>query len=68
MEAAAKAAADREAAEEALRQKRAAEREKMAAKRAAGDTDEVIPMTAAAVQKTEHEKILQRLNWLHKRV
>jgi acetyl-CoA decarbonylase/synthase complex subunit delta len=67
-EAEAKDAADREAAEEALRQKRSAERDKMAAERAAGDTDEVIPMTAAAVQKTEHEKILQRLNWLHKRM
>jgi len=67
-EAAAKAAAERDTAEEALRQKRSAEREKMAAERAAGDADEVIPKTAAAVQKSEHEKILERLDWLHKRV
>ena len=67
-EAASKAAADRDAAEEAMRQKRAAEREKMAAERANSGEDEVIPMTAAAVQKSENEKILERLNWLHKRV
>ncbi|BBO68740.1 hypothetical protein DSCA_26700 [Desulfosarcina alkanivorans] len=67
-EAAAKAAADREAAEDALRQKRAAEREKMAAKHAAAGTDEPVPMTAAAEQKSEAEKILSRLNWVHRRV
>ena len=67
-EAAAKAAAERGATEDALRQKRAAEREKMAAQRAAGDTGKVIPMTPAAVQKTEAEKILEKLNWVHRRV
>ena len=42
--------------------------DKMAAERKTGDADEVIPKTAAAVQKSEHEKILERLNWVHKRV
>ncbi|WP_319407558.1 acetyl-CoA decarbonylase/synthase complex subunit delta [uncultured Desulfosarcina sp.] len=67
-EAAAKEVAEREAAEDALRQKRAAEREKMAAQHATGEKDRVIPMTAAAEQKTEPEKILARLNWIHRRV
>jgi acetyl-CoA decarbonylase/synthase, CODH/ACS complex subunit delta len=67
-EAAAKAVAEREAAEDALRQKRAAEREKMASGRATGETGKVIAMTPAAVQKTEAEKILDRLNWVHRRV
>jgi acetyl-CoA decarbonylase/synthase complex subunit delta len=67
-EAAAKAAAEREAAEAELRQKRAAERAKMAAERGGGDEATVIPMTAAAEQKTEAEKILDKLNWVHRRV
>ena len=67
-EAAAKAAAEREAAEDALRQKRAAERVKMAAERGAGDADAEIPMTAAAEQKSEAEKILEKLQWVHRRV
>jgi acetyl-CoA decarbonylase/synthase complex subunit delta len=67
-EAKAKAAADREAAEEALRQKRAAEREKMAAQRTGSSQEAVIPMTAAAEQKSEPEKILAKLNWVHRRV
>ena len=67
-EAAAKAVAEREAAEDALRQKRAAEREKMAAQRAASDKGKVIPMTPAAVQKTEAEKIMEKLKWVHRRV
>jgi acetyl-CoA decarbonylase/synthase complex subunit delta len=67
-EARAKAAAEREAAENELRQKRAAEREKMAAERTAAHRDEVIPMTAAAEQKTEAEKILDKLNWVHRRI
>jgi len=67
-EAAAKAAAEREAAEDELRQKRAAEREKIAAKHAAAKTDEVISMTAAAEQKSEPEKILAKLQWVHRRV
>lgn len=67
-EAAAKAAAERDAAEEALRQKRATEREKMAAERKTGTADKVVPMTPAVEQKSEPEKILERLNWVHKRV
>jgi acetyl-CoA decarbonylase/synthase complex subunit delta len=67
-EAAAKAKAERDAAEDALRQKRAAEREKLAAKRPAGEEDEAVSMTAAAIQKSESEKILDKLNWVHRRV
>ena len=67
-EAEAKAKAERDAAEDALRQKRAAERDKMAAQRTAGEKDEAVSMTAAAVQKAEHEKILEKLNWVHRRV
>ena len=67
-EAAAKAAAEREAAEDALRQKRAAEREAHAAQRATGAKDEVIAMTPAAEQKSDVEKILDKLNWVHRRV
>ena len=67
-EATAKAAAERDAAEESLRQKRAAERAKMAAKRKTGATDKVVPMTPAIEQKSEPEKILARLDWVHKRV
>jgi acetyl-CoA decarbonylase/synthase complex subunit delta len=67
-EAAAKAAAAREAAEDALRQKRAAERGKLAAERATADTGKVIPMTPAVMQKSEADKILDRLNWVHRRV
>ena len=70
-EAEAKAAAEelaaREAEEDALRQKRAAEREKMAAKRDKGEAEEVA-LTAAAVQKDANEKILDRLNWVHRRI
>ncbi len=68
----ASAAADRakrDAAEDELRQKRAAEREAMDAKRAAaaGDEEEV-PMTAAAEQKDQVQKILDNLKWVHRRV
>ena len=67
-----KAAADdkakREADEEELRQKRAAEREAHAAKRAASGTDEAVSMTAAAEQKSDLDKMLERLNWVHRRV
>ena len=63
-----KAAADREAAEDALRQKRAAEREAHAAKRTTGEAAHVIAMTPAAIQKSESEKILEKLNWVHRRI
>ena len=67
-EAAVKAAAERQAAEDTLRQKRAAEREKMATERAAGEGAKVIPMTPAAEQKSEADKIIEKLNWVHRRV
>jgi acetyl-CoA decarbonylase/synthase complex subunit delta len=66
--AAADARAKRETEEEELRQKRAAEREALAAKHAASATGEEVSMTAAAEQKSELEKMLERLNWVHRRV
>ena len=66
--AAADAKAERDAEEDALRQKRAAEREKLAAKRAAAHAGEEVSMTAAAEQKSDLEKMLDRLNWVHRRV
>lgn len=63
----AKARAERDAAEDELRQKRAAEREKLAAARAAESSDEPVSMTAAKEQKDEMTRIVERLNWLHKR-
>ena len=63
----AKAKAKREAEEDELRQKRAAEREALAAKREKAEGEEV-PMTAAAEQKSENDRILERLNWVHRRV
>jgi len=62
----AEAKAKRETENEALRQKRAAEREALAAERTEEESAEV-SMTAAAVQRTETEKIIQKLNWLHRR-
>ena len=61
------ARAKRDAEEDELRQKRSAERAALAAKRKKAEGEEV-PMTAAAVQKSENEKILERLNWVHRRV
>jgi acetyl-CoA decarbonylase/synthase complex subunit delta len=61
------ARAKREAEEDALRQKRAAEREKLAAERSSDEGADV-PMTAAATQKSENDKILEKLNWVHRRV
>ncbi len=64
--AAAEAKAKREAEEDELRQKRATERESLAAKRQkANEVDATI--SAATVQKSETEKILERLDWLHRR-
>jgi len=68
-EAKAKAEADarakKAAEEEAIREQRAKEREKLAAqhKTAPGE----VAMTAAAVQKTQQDKLLERLNRIHKR-
>ena len=67
-QAAAKAAevAKREAEEQSVREKRAKEQEARRTKKVVGDVEEV-PKTAAKVQKTELEKILETLNRIHKR-
>ena len=61
----AKAARDDE--EKELQAKRAKERALLAASRPAREDDEEETITAAAVQKTEQEKILEMLNRFHKR-
>ncbi len=72
--AAAKAKADKEAVakreeeENALRLKRAAEREKQAAERAKTDKGKVVPMTAATEQRSQNEKIIEVLNRIHRRI
>ena len=68
-EAAAKAAgvAKREAEEESIREQRAKEQEKRQANMVVGDIEE-IPKTAAKIQKTELEKMLETLNRIHKRI
>ncbi|RJP41678.1 MAG: acetyl-CoA decarbonylase/synthase complex subunit delta [Desulfobacteraceae bacterium] len=58
----------RDAEEQALREKRAREREEMAAKRAAGHKEGAVSMTAAAQQKTELDKILERLDRIHRKI
>jgi acetyl-CoA decarbonylase/synthase complex subunit delta len=68
-EAKAKAAeqkAKSEAELEEIRQKRAAEREKLAASRATAAEEEV-SKTAAAVQKSMTDKMIESLDWIHKR-
>jgi acetyl-CoA decarbonylase/synthase complex subunit delta len=64
-----KAAEDRakiEAELDAIRQKRAQEREALTAKRAAA-ADEEVKKTPAAVQKSMVEKMVENLDWIHKR-
>jgi acetyl-CoA decarbonylase/synthase complex subunit delta len=61
----AKAARDTE--EKDLQAKRAKERALLAASRPARDDEEEETISAAAVQKTEQEKILEMLNRFHKR-
>ncbi|SHK76432.1 CO-methylating acetyl-CoA synthase corrinoid iron-sulfur protein small subunit precursor /acetyl-CoA decarbonylase/synthase delta subunit [Desulfatibacillum alkenivorans DSM 16219] len=65
-EARAKEVAAREAEEDELRQKRAAEKEKRDAERAAGHEVE-ISHTAAAVQKTNLDKLLDKIDWANLR-
>ncbi len=68
-EAAAKAAEQKakiEAELDAVRQKRAAEREKLAASRVS-DPEEEVSKTAAAVQKSMTDRMVESLNWIHKR-
>ncbi|BDD88296.1 acetyl-CoA decarbonylase/synthase complex subunit delta [Desulfofustis limnaeus] len=60
------ARAAREAEEQELRAKRAQERAELAAKREPKASG-TVPMTAAAIQKTEQQKILEMLNRFHKR-
>jgi acetyl-CoA decarbonylase/synthase complex subunit delta len=65
----AKASAERakiEAELEAVRQKRAAEREKLAGKRAEAGMEEV-SKTPAAVQKSMIDKMIDNLAWIHKK-
>jgi acetyl-CoA decarbonylase/synthase complex subunit delta len=69
-EAKAKAAeqkAKSEAELDEIRQKRAAEREKLSASRAS-DAEEEVSKTAAAVQKSMTEKMIDSLDWIHKRI
>jgi len=68
-QAAAKAAevAKRQAEEQSVREKRAKEQEARRTKKVVGDVEEV-PKTAAKVQKTELEKMLEVLNRIHKRI
>ncbi len=61
------AAAKREAEEEEIRRKRAAEREKRAAERKT-EAGEEVSKTAAAEQKSDLDKILERLDRIHRRV
>jgi acetyl-CoA decarbonylase/synthase complex subunit delta len=69
-EADAKKAADEKAKIDAeldeIRQKRAKERADLVAKRAAAEK-EAVPKTPAAVQKSDVEKLIDNLNWIHKR-
>ena len=60
--------AKRDAEEDELRQKRAAERKALAAKHAASASDEEVSMTAASEQKSELDKIIDRLNRAHRRI
>jgi acetyl-CoA decarbonylase/synthase complex subunit delta len=69
-EAAAKTAAQKaknESELDEIRQKRAAEREKLAASRANAGEKEA-SKTPAAVQKSMTEKMIESLNWIHKRI
>jgi acetyl-CoA decarbonylase/synthase complex subunit delta len=69
-EAAAAKAAEQKAKSEAeldqVREKRAAEREKLAASRASAPEEEV-SKTPAAVQKSMTDRIVESLDWIHKR-
>lgn len=63
----AEARAKREAEENELRLKRAAEREKLAAEREKKKLRD-IPVTPAAVQQSQMDKILEKLNRIHRRI
>ena len=59
--------AKREAEEESVRQKRAAEREAITTKRKAATTEERVSVTPAAQQISKTDKMLDRLNRIHRR-
>ena len=59
--------AAREAEEEATRQQRAEEREKRLAKKKAAE-GRAVTMTPASVRKTQLEKMLEKLDRIHRRV
>jgi acetyl-CoA decarbonylase/synthase complex subunit delta len=61
------AAAKREADEDAIRQKRAAEREKRAASKVPGE-ETAVPTTAAKVQKSQLDMLVELLDHIHRRV
>jgi acetyl-CoA decarbonylase/synthase complex subunit delta len=52
---------------DAIRQKRAKEREEMAAKRESAAAEEVAK-TPAAIQKSMTEKMIENLDWIHRRI
>jgi acetyl-CoA decarbonylase/synthase complex subunit delta len=60
--------AKREAEEEALRQKRAAERAKMAAERTSDAKEATVAKTAAVIQLDALEKMARQLDRIHRRV
>lgn len=64
---AAEESAKAEAELDAVRQKRAAEREKLAAKRESAAEEEV-SKTPAAVQKSMTDKMVENLDWVHRRI
>jgi len=66
-EAVAKAKAEREAQEEAIRAQRAKERDSLAAKRSTVKKTKV-PITAAVEQRSMTDKLLDRLDRVHRRV
>ncbi|MGD2272107.1 MAG: acetyl-CoA decarbonylase/synthase complex subunit delta [Desulfobacterales bacterium] len=61
------ARAKMEAEEEELRQKRSKEREQLMAKRKAAPQKDKVPMTPAEVQVSQTDKMLDRLNRIHRR-
>ena len=63
----AEAKAKQEADEQAIRDKRAKEREAVRAKRAPVPVEEEVPKTAAVEQKTDLEKMLNQLDRIHRR-
>ncbi len=60
-------AAKRDAEEDDLRQKRAAEKAARDAERTTDETDSEVPCTAAKVQTTDLEKLMARIDWVNKR-